>query len=80
MAEKGNNQKHIVEGVPWAEMVWAGLFTLCMFWAFRATKRYIHEERVYKQVEVYEKTIPRYLEQKQTVAHYRDSLINVKGR
>lgn len=33
------------------------------------------------QVEKYEKTLPEsYLEQKEKVAHYRDSLINAKSR
>ena len=41
-----------------------------------STKR----ERVKKQVEAYEKTLPGYLEQKQAVEHYRDSLMTVKGR
>ncbi len=37
-------------------------------------------QRVNKQVEAYEKTLPGYLEQKQNVARYRDSLMNVKGK
>lgn len=37
-------------------------------------------QRVNKQVEAYEKTLPGYLEQKQMVEHYRDSLMNVKDR
>lgn len=41
---------------------------------------YEKRERVKKQVEAYEKTLPGYLEQKQAVEHYRDSLMNVKGR
>ena len=37
--------------------------------------------RVKKQVEAFEKTLPaEYLEYKQAVEHYRDSLMNVKGR
>ena len=38
-------------------------------------------QRVKKQVEAFEKTLPaEYLEYKQAVEHYRDSLMNVKGR
>lgn len=38
-------------------------------------------ERVNKQVEAYEKTLPaEYLEYKQAVEHYRDSLMQTKGR
>ena len=38
-------------------------------------------QRVNKQVKAYEKTLPaEYLEYKQAVEHYRDSLMNVKGR
>lgn len=37
-------------------------------------------QRVKKQVEAYEKTLPGYLEQKQAVEHYRDSLMRAKGR
>ena len=37
-------------------------------------------QRVNKQVEAYEKTLPGYLEQKQAVEHYRDSLMHAKGR
>jgi len=34
-----------------------------------------------KQVEAYEKTLPaEYLEYKQAVEHYRDSLMHAKGR
>lgn len=36
------------------------------------------EKRVNQQVEEYEKTLPGYLEQKQMVEHYRDSLMNAK--
>ena len=38
-------------------------------------------QRVKKQVEAYEKTLPaEYLEYKQAVEHYRDSLMHAKGR
>ena len=38
-------------------------------------------QRVNKQVEAYEKTLPaEYLKYKQAVEHYRDSLMNVKDR
>ena len=37
-------------------------------------------QRVNKQVEAYEKTLPGYLEQKQVVEHYRDSLMNIDVR
>ena len=37
-------------------------------------------QRVKKQVEAYEKTLPGYLEQKQAVEHYRDSLMHAKRR
>ena len=37
-------------------------------------------QRVKKQVEAYEKTLPGYTEQKQMVEHYRDSLMRAKGR
>lgn len=38
-------------------------------------------QRVNKQVEAYEKTLPAdYLEYKQAVEHYRDSLMHAKGR
>ena len=38
-------------------------------------------QRVNKQVEAYEKTLPAdYMEYKQAVEHYRDSLMNAKGR
>ena len=38
-------------------------------------------QRVNKQVEAFEKTLPaEYLEYKQAVEHYRDSLMNVKRR
>jgi len=39
------------------------------------------KERGNKQVEAFEKTLPaEYLEYKQAVEHYRDSLMNVKGK
>lgn len=41
---------------------------------------YKKAQRVNKQVEAYEKTLPGYLEQKQAVEHYRDSLMHAKGR
>lgn len=37
------------------------------------------QEQINKQVETYEKTLPGYLEQKQMVEHYRDSLIHAKN-
>ena len=41
---------------------------------------YKKAQRVKKQVEAFEKTLPGYLEQKQAVEHYRDSLMHAKGR
>jgi len=51
-------------------------FGILAFVAFSVHKR----NKVNKQVQEYEKTLPGYLEQKQNVAHYRDSLMNVKGK
>ena len=50
-----------------------------------AMSRYDHrvkkqEKSINKQVESYEKTLPGYLEQKQKVEHYRDSLMHAKRR
>ena len=42
---------------------------------------YLKVQRVDKQVKAYEKTLPaEYLEYKQAVEHYRDSLMHAKGR
>lgn len=38
------------------------------------------EKEIDKQVKQYEQTLPEYLEQKQAVANYRDSLINAKTK
>jgi hypothetical protein len=47
-------------------------------WAFKVTDKC---NRVKKQVKEYEKTLPaEYLEYKQAVEHYRDSLMRAKGR
>ena len=47
-------------------------------WAVKVTDK---RNRVKKQVEEYEKTLPaEYLEYKQAVEHYRDSLMHAKGR
>ena len=37
------------------------------------------QEQINKQVETYEKTLPGYLEQKQMVEYYRDSLMRTKN-
>lgn len=79
MVKKENNQKHIVKGMPWPEIVAVVVAALCILWGVKDMKRRSKEDQVNKQVEVYEKTIPGYLEQKQLVEHYRDSLMRAKG-
>ena len=80
MSEKGNKQEHIVQGMPWAEIVSVGIVAVCLFWAFWDMKRRARVDRIEKQVEEYAKTLPGYLEQKQNIARYRDSLMNVKAK
>ena len=80
MVKKENNQKHIVEGMPWPEIIALVVVGFCIFWAVKDIKRRYKEEQVNTQVEAYKKTLPGYLEQQQKIEHYRDSLMNVKDR
>lgn len=54
----------------------AGMATPAIFRGIQEKKA----QRVKKQVDAYEKTLPGYLEQKQAVEHYRDSLMHAKRR
>ena len=52
--------------------IWACVLAVgILVWTFLITSR---EIKIDKKVSAYEKTLPGYLEQKQRVEHYRDSL------
>lgn len=51
---------------------------MAVTWAGRADEK--RQNRIDDQVKEYEKTLPGYLEQKQQVEHFRDSLIHAKNR
>jgi len=78
--EKKDRKKHLTQGQRTGIlfMSW-GLFIIAIgiidYVDFKKT------QRVKKQVEAFEKTLPpEYLEYKQAVEHYRDSLMHAKGR
>ena len=78
--EQKTDKKHLTSGqrTSIAFMLW-GLFIIAM--GVINYKISTKRVRVNKQVEAYEKTLPaEYLEYKQAVEHYRDSLMHAKRR
>ena len=81
---KMNNESKMKQ---WAEtygsfVCGVGFFiALCSWLFFEFDKERKVNKKVNKQVEAYEKTLPaEYVEYKQAVEHYRDSLMRTKGR
>ncbi|MBO4700456.1 MAG: hypothetical protein J5620_01765 [Alphaproteobacteria bacterium] len=72
MAEEKKNDIALVIGV--------FLATACIVSPVIFYEMHKKAQRANKQVEAYEKTLPGYLEQKQAVEHYRDSLMHGKVR
>ena len=59
-------------------LMWT-VFAVCGVFMCKDTNDRNTENEVNKQVETYEKSLPGYIEQKQKIEHYRDSLMRVKG-
>ena len=68
-----NKRRSTVYALMWTVFAVCGVF-MCKDARDRNT-----ENEVKKQVETYEKSFPGYIEQKQKIEHYRDSLMRVKG-
>ena len=63
-----------------AVYIGTALFTIVFMVEYNKQSKVKHETEINKQVEEYEKSLPGYLEQKQRVEHYRDSLMRAKNR
>ena len=80
MAKKDKRDGWLVFGQAYGTFLVVAVPLLIFLLASVGDKKAKKKAEVNAQVEAYEKTLPGYMEQKQMVEHYRDSLMGVKSR